>query len=214
MSSRRSISRGHSRRGSMKLGKKPTKKRKAPKFCVGDKVLVSYIEKEYQGIIKFHGPINEKKKGLVVYYGVELGDGEGESEGTFNDDGGRVYFSTAPNSKSAVFLKQKHLLKVLTPINGKRLVVGDRVLVAGRGNGVIKFIGPTYFGPHLWYGIHLDDKIGRNNGMLQKRRYFACPDMHGVFVREEKITPLGEVLCAMYCFTICHMLCALCFFGL
>jgi len=167
----------------MKLGKKPTKNRKAPKFCVGDIVLVSYTDHEYKGTVHFHGPINDGKKGLVVYYGVELGDGEGESEGTFGTQGDRVYFSTAPNSKSAVFLKQKHLLKVLTPINGKRLCVGERVQVQGRGKGRIKFIGPTYFGPHLWYGVHLDDKMGRNNGMVQKIRYFECPTKHGVFVR-------------------------------
>eukprot|EP01084_Bolivina_argentea_P158352 275855_1 len=180
------------RQSSKNRKKQSTKqrKRKNQKFCVGDKLLVSYIDQELQGILHFHGPVNDGKKGLVELYGVELGEGEGESNGTYNQSE-RVYFSTSTN-KSAVFLKQRHILQVLTPINGKRLSVNDRVLVKGRGNGIIKFIGPTYFGPHLWYGIHLDKKLGRSDGMVQSYRYFACPVKHGVFVREEKLTPLDK----------------------
>lgn len=76
-------------------------------------------------------------------------------------------------------------------INGKRFTLADRVLVKGRGNGSIKYIGPVLFGPHLWYGIALDKKLGRNDGMVQSIRYFACAQQHGVFVREEKLVPLG-----------------------
>eukprot|EP00484_Ammonia_sp_Unknown_P007644 CAMPEP_0197073520 /NCGR_PEP_ID=MMETSP1384-20130603/210648_1 /TAXON_ID=29189 /ORGANISM="Ammonia sp." /LENGTH=829 /DNA_ID=CAMNT_0042512357 /DNA_START=151 /DNA_END=2637 /DNA_ORIENTATION=+ len=172
--------------------KKANKKRKNQKFCVGDKLLVSYYDQELQGTLHFHGPVNEGKKGLVEMYGIELGEGEGASNGTYPlNPSDHVYFSVS-TEKSAVFLKQKHILKVLTPINGKRLCVGDRVQVAGRGNGVIKFIGPTYFGPHLWYGIQLDKKLGRSDGMVQSVRYFECPPKKGVFAREEKLTPLDK----------------------
>lgn len=171
------------------------KKRKSEKYCVGDKVLVTYMDQELQGTLHFHGPVNDGKKGLVDMYGIELGEDEGASDGTYpnepTNDSKRVYFSVF-NRKSAVFLKQRHILKVLTPINGKRLAVGDRVLVQGRGNGCIKFIGPTYFGPHLWYGVLLDKKLGRCDGMVQSVRYFECPPRKGVFGREEKLTLLDK----------------------
>ena len=72
-------------------------------------------------------------------------------------------------------MRKDAVFQVLTHINGKRLSVGERVLVRGRGNDIIKFIGPTYFGPHLWYGIRLDKKLGRSDGMVQSYRYFECP---------------------------------------
>lgn len=190
-------------RQSSRNRKKSTKKRKQQKFCVGDKLNVSYFDKELQGILHFHGPVNDGKKGLINMYGIELSEGEGASNGTYNNSE-RVYFSTSTN-KSAVFLKHRYILKVLTPINGKRLSVDDRVLVSGRGNGTIKFIGPTYFGPHLWYGIKLDKKIGRNDGMVQNIRYFECPPKQGVFVREEKLTPLGMIIYDIY---ITYIVCA------
>jgi len=169
--------------------KKNTKK--AQKFCVGDQVLVSYIDEELRGTLLFHGPVNDGKRGLVEYYGVELGEGEGASRGQFSDNSDRVYFSTS-TPKSAAFLKRRDMVRVLTPINGKRMCVADRVQVQGRGKGSIRFVGPTYFGPHLWYGVQLDQKLGRNNGMVQQIRYFQCSPNHGVFVREEKLTPLDK----------------------
>lgn len=181
--------------------------KKAPrKFCVGDQVLVSYIDAELRGTLLFHGPVNDGKRGLVEYFGVELGEGEGFSSGTFAPDSApkphngrrasrsgaeRVYFSTS-TPKSAVFLKRRDMVRVLTPINGKRMVVTDRVQVKGRGKGSIRFVGPTYFGPHLWYGVQLDSKLGRSNGMVQSMRYFQCTPNHGIFVREEKLTPLDK----------------------
>jgi len=170
---------------------KSSSSKKAQKFCVGDQVLVSYIDAELTGTVLFHGPVNDGKRGLVEYYGVELGEGEGFSSGKFTEHSERVYFSTS-KPKSAVFLKRRDMMKVLTPINGKRMCVNDRVEVKGRGKGSIRFIGPTYFGPHLWYGIQLDQKLGRSNGMVQSLRYFQCQPKHGVFVREEKLTPLDK----------------------
>eukprot|EP01083_Nonionella_stella_P140837 432754_1 len=181
------MSRNSSSSTNRKRGKS---RRKNQKYCVGDKLLVSYIDQELQGVLHFHGPVSDGKKGLVELYGIELGEGEGESNGTYNQSD-RVYFSPS-TSHAAVFVKQRHILQVLTPINGKRLCFNERVLVRGRGNGTIKFIGPTYFGPHLWYGIQLDKKLGRCDGMVQSVRYFACPVKQGIFVREEKLTPLDK----------------------
>lgn len=175
---------------SRQKNRRKNKRNISKKICIGDKLLVSYIDKEFQGILHFHGPVECGKQGLVEMYGVELGEEEGESDGTYNQSQ-RVYFSPQ-NNKSAVFLKRRHILQVLTAINGKRLCLHDRVLLKGRGNGTIKFIGPTYFGPHLWYGIHLDKKFGRSDGMVQLMRYFECPQGHGIFIREEKLTPLDK----------------------
>ena len=90
-------------RQSSRNRKKSTKKRKQQKYCVGDKLLVSYIDQELQGTLHFHGPVNDGKRGLVNMYGIELGEGEGASNGTYSQSD-RVYFSTT-KQKSAVFLK-------------------------------------------------------------------------------------------------------------
>ncbi|ETO26423.1 hypothetical protein RFI_10714 [Reticulomyxa filosa] len=76
-------------------------------------------------------------------------------------------------------------------INGLRLTIHDKVKVKGRSNGEVKFIGPTLFGPNVWYGVELDSKLGRNNGMVQGVRYFQAQAQTAVFVREEALIPLG-----------------------
>ncbi len=34
----------------------------------------------------------------------------------------------------------------------------------------------------------LDDAKGKNNGVVQGKKYFNCPDNHGIFVRQSQIT--------------------------
>lgn len=86
---------------------------KQKKICVGDMLLVDYLDEELQGNCLFHGPVDAGKQGFINLYGIELGDGEGESNGTFGNMSKRIYF-TPTHSKAAVFLKKKHILKVLT----------------------------------------------------------------------------------------------------
>ena len=38
-----------------------------------------------------------------------------------------------------------------------------------------------------WYGIELDDPVGRHDGTVQGVRYFAATDNHGVFATESKL---------------------------
>ncbi|CAL8104193.1 unnamed protein product [Calicophoron daubneyi] len=59
--------------------------------------------------------------------------------------------------------------------------VGDRVLVAGQRRGVIRFIGQTQFAPGVWYGIELEQPVGKNNGSIGGVRYFECAVGHGIF---------------------------------
>ena len=69
------------------------------------------------------------------------------------------------------------------------LVVGDRVEVKGKDLvGTIRFIGPTEFAPTgRWVGVELDEAKGKNNGVVQGRQYFRCPDNHGLFVRPGQV---------------------------
>lgn len=41
-----------------------------------------------------------------------------------------------------------------------------------------------------WFGIELDEPLGRHDGTVEEVRYFAAPDDHGVFVTEAKLTKL------------------------
>ena len=67
--------------------------------------------------------------------------------------------------------------------------VGDRVEVKGKDQlGTVKFYGSTEFAPSgLWIGVALDEPRGKNNGTVQGREYFRCPDNHGLFVRPGQV---------------------------
>ena len=41
-----------------------------------------------------------------------------------------------------------------------------------------------------WFGIELDEPLGRHDGTVEAVRYFAAPDDHGVFVTEARLTKL------------------------
>jgi hypothetical protein len=69
--------------------------------------------------------------------------------------------------------------------------VGDQVRFADRElRGVVRYIGAADFAPGVWYGVELAEAQGKNDGAVQGRRYFSCPDKCGVFVRASKLKPL------------------------
>ncbi|RUS81403.1 hypothetical protein EGW08_010841 [Elysia chlorotica] len=69
--------------------------------------------------------------------------------------------------------------------------VGTRVEVVGKGViGTVAYIGNTVFSSGKWIGVVLDEAKGKNNGTVQGKTYFSCPDEHGIFVRQSQITPL------------------------
>ncbi|XP_013781002.1 dynactin subunit 1-like isoform X2 [Limulus polyphemus] len=70
----------------------------------------------------------------------------------------------------------------------KPLKVGNRVEVVGKDvKGKVAFIGTTHFSPGKWVGVILDESKGKNNGTVQGKSYFQCPDSHGIFVRQSQL---------------------------
>jgi len=58
------------------------------------------------------------------------------------------------------------------------LKIGDRVIVSsmqGSKTGVLKYQGPTHFAGGEWYGVELDEPLGKNDGSVNgKRCAFPC----------------------------------------
>ncbi|EDQ85046.1 uncharacterized protein MONBRDRAFT_29704 [Monosiga brevicollis MX1] len=65
--------------------------------------------------------------------------------------------------------------------------VGARVTVTGYGTGMLRFYGPHHVKRHLRCGVHLDQPLGNNNGVVGGHTYFNCPDKHGVLVVPSKV---------------------------
>ena len=57
--------------------------------------------------------------------------------------------------------------------------VGQKIRVRDKSSGVVAYIGSTDFAPGVWVGIILDEAKGKNNGAVQGKSYFECPDKHG-----------------------------------
>lgn len=68
--------------------------------------------------------------------------------------------------------------------------VGQRVYVAGQRRGIIRFIGTTQFAPGTWYGVELDQAVGKNDGSVNNVRYFTCSPGHGIFAPLTRIQRL------------------------
>eukprot|EP01061_Rhynchopus_euleeides_P021078 TRINITY_DN3427_c3_g3_i1.p1 TRINITY_DN3427_c3_g3~~TRINITY_DN3427_c3_g3_i1.p1 ORF type:complete len:248 (+),score=73.90 TRINITY_DN3427_c3_g3_i1:45-746(+) len=58
--------------------------------------------------------------------------------------------------------------------------------------GVVRFVGTTYFAPGQWVGIELAAPEGKNNGTVQDRQYFSCPPLHGIFVKIDSCKALSR----------------------
>lgn len=53
------------------------------------------------------------------------------------------------------------------------LKIGDRVIVSslqGSKTGVLKYQGPTHFAGGEWYGVELDEPLGKNDGSVNGKR--------------------------------------------
>ncbi|XP_061742154.1 dynactin subunit 1 isoform X4 [Nerophis ophidion] len=71
---------------------------------------------------------------------------------------------------------------------GRPAKVGSLVEVIGKGQrGTVAFIGATLFASGKWVGVILDEAKGKNDGTVQGKRYFACQENHGIFVRQSQI---------------------------
>lgn len=65
--------------------------------------------------------------------------------------------------------------------------VGERVIVAGKKSGTLRFSGTTEFASGWWYGIELDHPLGRNDGSVNGKAYFVCKPNFGVFAPPSKV---------------------------
>lgn len=73
------------------------------------------------------------------------------------------------------------------------ICVEDRVLVLGKPcPGTLAFIGKTQFSTGVWFGVILDEPVGRNNGSYGGVQYFKCPKNRGVFVRPCQVTKIAN----------------------
>ena len=52
----------------------------------------------------------------------------------------------------------------------------------------VRFVGPLQGMQGFFLGVQYDDKVGKNDGQHNGRRYFRCPPNHGGFVRATKVT--------------------------
>ena len=81
-----------------------------------------------------------------------------------------------------------------TDSGGRPIIVGGRVFVKDKNlEGIVKFVGTTEFAPGKWIGIQLAVPKGKNNGSVQGKAYFTCPDQCGLFVRQNQVLMLDEV---------------------
>lgn len=59
--------------------------------------------------------------------------------------------------------------------------VGQMVMLNGRHEGVVRYIGPTDFADGLWVGVEMLHREGEHDGAVWDKRYFSCPDGRGIF---------------------------------
>jgi dynactin complex subunit len=69
------------------------------------------------------------------------------------------------------------------------LQVGDRIIAMGKHAGTVRFVGTTKFADGEWFGIEIDEKLGKNDGSVQDVQYFKCEPMKGMFVRRTALEP-------------------------
>ena len=50
-----------------------------------------------------------------------------------------------------------------------------------------RFVGTTDFAPGKWVGVELFEPRGKNNGFVNGKEYFRCPEQHGLFLRASQV---------------------------
>lgn len=72
--------------------------------------------------------------------------------------------------------------------------IGDKVAINGT-TGTVKYVGATKFAEGTWYGIELDDCVGKNDGSVQGVRYFTLSKTqgnYGLFTQLENLRKMDE----------------------
>jgi len=65
--------------------------------------------------------------------------------------------------------------------------LGQTVETSAHQQGLVKYVGPIHVADGTWLGIELATPAGKNDGSVRGERYFTCPIMHGLFVKEGSI---------------------------
>ncbi|KAN0088216.1 CAP Gly-rich domain containing protein [Tylopilus felleus] len=116
----------------------------------------------------------------------------------------------AKRSDSVLVYKQRHKvgrfappLETPPPVTHVNIPIGARCQVESAEEGLhkrgtVRFVGQTGFAKiGVWVGIEYDEPIGRNDGSVQKERYFTCRPNYGVFVQPDRVTvgdfPVEEI---------------------
>jgi hypothetical protein len=109
------------------------------------------------------------------------------------EDNKQQYDENTLESKYSITSSSQSSKQINQNNNNEDFSIGCRVIVnTGHSivnkTGIIRFIGEASFGEGgIWYGIELDEAIGKHNGSLNGHIYFECPDKHGIFARREKL---------------------------
>ncbi|THD28696.1 CAP-Gly domain-containing linker protein 3 [Fasciola hepatica] len=130
------------------------------------------------------GPIRVSRSSYSLTGSLSSNENEHGSQHSGGTGSSGIVVSHPPIDVSHVTAKIDTGLRVRSPdmnASAKQLALGDRVLVAGQRKGVIRFIGQTQFAPGIWYGVELDQAVGKNNGSVAGVRYFQCAVGHGIF---------------------------------
>ncbi|CAG9313133.1 NIP100 [Blepharisma stoltei] len=73
--------------------------------------------------------------------------------------------------------------------------LGTRVVVTTQNSeltGELRYYGQLKGTTGNWYGINLDNPLGKNNGTLNGVKYFEANLNHGIFVRINQVKPIEE----------------------
>ena len=69
------------------------------------------------------------------------------------------------------------------PAEGSSFWLGKRVHVEGKaGMGCVHFVGKTAFADGLWFGIVMEEAVGKHDGIVDGVRYFRCHPRHGLLI--------------------------------
>lgn len=71
-----------------------------------------------------------------------------------------------------------------------QLTEGLSVLVNGE-LGVVRYIGLAEFAEGIWLGVEMRKPVGKNDGSVNGKKYFACKPQHGLMVRPSRVTCRG-----------------------
>ncbi|VDN93244.1 unnamed protein product [Brugia pahangi] len=139
------------------------------------------------------------------WIGIVLDQPLGKNDGSVD---GHRYFSCEP--KHGLFCKASKLehvqstsLSADTSQNNPfckeyGFEIGDRVIVSGGKYGRLRFLGNTDFKDGVWAGIELEQPVGKNDGSVQGKRYFACKAPYGLFAAASKVIRAPEQTSAKF----------------